>query len=106
MTTALEQSFADICEKHNLSSFAVKIVRSRRFVATAHWEGFTRSGNACATEFGDSIAEAITNTLAAATADRASDVIVLADERLPEEAAAAEVRRRAFDEQCFAEAAE
>jgi hypothetical protein len=99
---SLEQSFANICEKHGLHAISVQFSR-REEVGEWFTVYLHRSPLECVSGTAGTIAPAIGSALAKLPP------ITLADEPLPEEAAAAEVRRRAgiaFDEQSFAEAAE
>lgn len=87
--SALEQSFRDICEKHDLTVLSVSASRrtdgSSGFRATAHWDGFSRTGNACEFGYGDTIAEALAELFGAVTSARTPEGPTLADEPLPVE---------------------
>lgn len=92
MASALEQSFIDICEKHDLTVFSV----DRRTHAGAepywhsncHWDGYSRRGFNCQSGNGQTIAEAVSNCLAAMRADREHHTeLTLADEPLIAEVA-------------------
>lgn len=87
--SALEQSFADIVAKHDLTSFEVRRLcpggdyRGRAWSATAHWKGFTNTGHYCCTAYGDTLADAVAECLFRAAKDRVPLNTRLADEPLP-----------------------
>lgn len=83
MSTALEQSFADLCAKHDVHYIAVSISTEQRkvdrFLVSIQWPG---EGN-CAMQHGSTISEALTRTLAEVAAMRTPEPpSFLADEPL------------------------
>lgn len=87
--SALEQSFAALIEAHDLTSLNVSAMKlidgSIGFRATAHWDGFSRTGNACGISCGDTFADTLANLLNAVTLLRTPEGPTLADEPLPVE---------------------
>lgn len=87
--SALEQSFAALIEAHDLTSLNVSAMKlidgSIGFRATAHWDGFSRTGNACELGRGETIAEALANLFKSVTLLRTPEGPTLADEPLPVE---------------------
>ena len=92
MASALEQSFADICEKHGLLNMGVTYHRPQyahdkpHFAVCVQWldEG-EDLGCGCSIEHGDTVAAAIGKAIACMLAER-SKAIAFADEPLPVEA--------------------
>lgn len=86
--SALEQSFRDICEKHDLTVFTVSALKyedgGMRFAAAAYWDGFSRSGDAYEVCRGNTLSEAVSKTLDAVKLARTPPE-ALADEPLPVE---------------------
>lgn len=64
MTTALEQSFADLCEKHEVHYISASINMEQparaRFLVSIQWPG---DGN-CAMQHGHTLSEALTRAIA------------------------------------------
>lgn len=88
--TALEQSFADLAARHNLSSLSVTFMAEgrQRYWVSAQWsDDAAPNGLGCEHGHGDgTLASALTEALSKAAASR-SITTTLADEPLPVEAA-------------------
>lgn len=87
--SALEQSFADIAAKYDLTAITVgmnlKQGEAYRFDATAFFDGFSASGHQCAIGHGATITEALNRALTNAAASRRMALTdeAVADEALP-----------------------
>ncbi len=85
--TSLEQSFAEICAVHDLTTFGVAHFPGRElrnWNADAHWLGHTNTGHNCTSGMGDTLAEAVANCLQRVAESRARRETHLADEPLPQ----------------------
>lgn len=83
MATALEQSFRDLLAEHNLASLSIDC-NVRGFYSYAHGDGQCASGG------GATIAEALSNSIAALHVKRlTTEPVALPDEALPAEEVAA-----------------
>ena len=87
MATALEQSFADLCEKHDVRYISASIKLDQReparFLVSVQWPG---EGN-CALQNGRTLSEALTRALAQVAAMRTPEPAShFADEPLTAEA--------------------
>lgn len=79
--TQLEQSFAGICETHNLRCLSVQYTRRDDI---GHWfTVYAHRGEHCATGTDDTIATAIGSAIAALEAKLKTQAVALADEPLP-----------------------
>lgn len=71
---ALEQALDKIAADNNLTSISVgrmPVGGATFWTATVHWDGFARSGNACASDHTEtSLLDALANAIAAANSDR------------------------------------
>ena len=90
MASALEQSFADICEKHGLLNFSLTARRDKEgsvyFDASCQWaDENLNNGRGVVFHATDSIASAIAGAFEIMAAKRARST-VLANEPLPVEA--------------------
>lgn len=88
MATQLEQSFADLCAKHDVHYISASINMEQReharFLVSIQWPG---EGN-CAMQHGSTLSEALTRTLAEVAAMRTPEPpSFFADEPLTVEAA-------------------
>lgn len=85
MTTALEQSFADVCAKHDVHYVDVSInlhqSEAARFHACLQW-----GDSGCAQANGSTISEALTEAVGTMLVRRGLRTDALADEALPEAA--------------------
>lgn len=86
--TALEQSFADIAEKHRLTNFSIgywvnPVSEAYRFDSYAHFDDPAPGQHSCASASGATIAETLSAVLAEVHARRTVQPGALADERLP-----------------------
>lgn len=84
--SALEQSFADLCAKHDVHYVDVGInLKQRpaaRFRASVQWDG----DDGCASSNGATISEALTGAISAMLVKRGLRTDALADDPLPVEA--------------------
>lgn len=87
--SALEQSFTDLIAGHSLTGLSIAAAKhadgTTKYLATAHWDGFSRTGIACEIGHGDTIAEALANLFKSVTLLRTPKGATLADEPLPAE---------------------
>ncbi len=86
--TNLEQSFADLCIKHDLLNLDVSINPDpdcSRFQVSMQWRDETKEfGRGISAEHGDTIAEALTAAIGSILAKRGGTTITFSDEALPE----------------------
>lgn len=82
MTTALEQSFADICTEYNLRCLSVQY--STKDDIGQWFTAYVHRGDQCASGTDDTIATAIGSAIAALEAKLKTQAVALADEPLPE----------------------
>ena len=72
MTTSIEQLFADLCAKHDLTLMSVEYSAEsyRKWSAWGHWNGPSNNGISCASGRGDTPSDAIADMLAVQRANR------------------------------------
>ena len=82
--SALDQSFADLCEKHDLDCIGVNYHRSHE---GTHFSIYVHSGKICASGIADDIAAALSLAIASINEKRCNQLEGFPDEALPELAA-------------------
>lgn len=73
----LEEALAALCDKHDLTSLSVAyrkgFSKEHTFNAACHWDGFSRLGCTCASEYGSDISTAVSDAIIAMQQDRTPD---------------------------------
>lgn len=74
MASPIEEAFADLCAKHNLTAISVgmnlKQAEASRFDCSVHFDGYSRRGIPCCSGHAANAAEAVKEALARAAEDR------------------------------------
>lgn len=89
--TKLEQSIRDLGKKHGFYAVSIGInadcIKEHQWAVNVHWKGYSRDGNPCVLGYGETIAEALKEALAAAEYARVPPEAriddKIADEALP-----------------------
>ena len=82
--SALDQSFADLCEKHNLDCIGVNYHRGHE---GTHFSIYVHSQQICASGIADDISAALSLAIASINEKRGAKLAGFPDEALPELAA-------------------